>query len=149
MFLGFRGEGERTQPEGEGHLALLNQRYPVRMEDEDGPFAAFRGPGRGEGPQSESPPSLSPRSNREPEGAVLELKGRPGEGEVYRTEARVLPRAGKASAPVTALSPEFRDEVEAVLARQSYPRQHKELVRRYFLALSTGSAAEEAEEDSP
>ena len=149
VFLGFRGEGERTQPEGEGHLALLNQRYPVRMEDEDGPFAAFRGPGRGEGPQSESPPSLSPRSNREPEGAVLELKGRPGEGEVYRTEARVLPRAGKASAPVTALSPEFRDEVEAVLARQSYPRQHKELVRRYFLALSTGSAAEEAEEDSP
>ena len=130
-------------------MALLNARYPVRMENESGPFAAFRGPGRGEGPQSESPPSVSPRSTRPPDETVLELKGRPGDGEVYRTQARVLPRAGKALAPVTALSPEFRDEVEAVLARQSYPRQHKELVRRYFLALSAGSAGEGTGKDSP
>ena len=149
VMLGFRREGEGTPSEGDGSLALLNARYPVRMEDESGPFVAFRGPGRGEGPQSESPPSISPRSTRQPEGAVLELKGRPGEGEVYRSEARVLPRAGKASAPVTALSPEFRDEVEAVLARQGYPRQHKELVRRYFLALSAGSAVEGATENTP
>ena len=149
VLLGFRGEGGGPRSEGDGPLALLNARYPVRMEDESGPFVAFRGPGRGEGPQSESLPSVSPRSKQQPEGAVLEVKGRPGDGEVYRTQARVLPRAGKASAPVEALSPEFRDEVEAVLARQSYPLQHKELVRRYFLALSAGSAAEGATENSP
>ena len=149
VLLGFRGEGEGSRSEGDSPVALLNARYPVRMEDESGPFAAFRGPGRGEGPQSESPPSVSPRSTRPPDETVLELKGRPGDGEVYRTQARVLPRAGKALAPVKALSPEFRDEVEAVLARQSYPRQHKELVRRYFLALSAGSAGEGTGEDSP
>ena len=149
VLLGFRGEGERAPASGDGSLALLNERHPMRLEDESGPFVAFQGPGRGEGPQSESPPSISPRSDRGPEGAVIELKARPGEGDVYRSEARVLPRAGKASAPVEALSPEFRDEVEAVLARQNYPLHHKELVRRYFLALSAGSAGDEREENAP
>ncbi len=151
VLLGYRGEGESSPLEGDGPLALLNARPPVHMdmEEEFGSFVALRGPGRGEGPQSETPPSISPRLSREPEGAVLEVKGRLGEGEVYRSEARVLPRAGKASAPVAELSPQFRHEVEAVLARQSYPLQHKELVRRYFLALSAGSAVVDGAESSP
>ena len=149
VMFGFRGEREGTPAEGDGSLALLNARYPVRIEDESGPFVALQGPGRGEGLQTETPPSISPRSLREPGEAVLEVKGRPGEGAVFRTEARVLPRPGRASAPVTALSPEFRDEVEAVLARQSYPLHHKELVRRYFLALSEGAAGERTAENPP
>ena len=149
VLLGFRGEGEGSPSEGDGTFALVNARYPVRLEDESGPYTALRGPGRGQGLETESLPSVSPRANRQPDGAVLEVKGRPGEGEVFRTEARVLPRASRASASVTALSPEFRDEVEAVLARQSYPLHHKELVRRYFLALSEGTAGERTAENSP
>ena len=150
VLLGFRGEGGEPTPAAEdAALALLNTRHPVRLEDESSPFSALLGPGRGQGLESEALPSLSPRSPREPEGAVLEVKGQPGEGEVFRTEARVLPRAGRASVPLSAVSPEFRDEVEAVLARQSYPLHHKELVRRYFLALSEGRAGAQSAEDPP
>ena len=56
---------------------------------------------------------------------------------------------GRASAPVTTLSPHFRGEVEAVLSRQSYPLHHKELVRRYFLRLSEGTAGGPPAENAP
>lgn len=149
IMLGFRGDREGTPGEDGGALALLATRAPVKPDEDGGPFAAFRGPGRGEGVEPESLPSVSPRSSRKPEEVAMEIKGRPGEGEVFRTEARILPRTGVVSTPAAALSPVFRGDVEAVLARQSYPRRHRELVRRYFLRLSEGSSGDASAEGAP
>ena len=147
--LGFLGDREQAAGEGDGALALLNAQFPVRSDEDAGPFGALRGPGRGEGAQVQSLPSISPRSTRTPDEVALEVKGRPGDGDVYRTEARVLPRAGHVSTPAAALAPEFHGEVEAVLAKQNYPLHQKELVRRYFLRLSQGTVAGRTAEDAP
>ena len=141
--LGFRGErGDGEAGEGEGTLALLNARVPVQPTEDSGPFAALQGAGRGEGMSADTRPRLAPRSLRNPADLALEAPGRAGEGAVYRSAARVLPRAGEVSTPAAALAPVFHGDVEAALARQSYPLRHKELVRRYFLRLSEGAADE-------
>ena len=148
--LGFPGERGNAAERGEGTLALLNARVPVRTDEDAGPFsAALKAPGRGQGIQTPSMPSVSPRSRRTPDEVVLEIKGRPGEGDVYRTEARVLPRAGQVSVPAALLSPEFHGEMEAVLAKQNYPLHQRELVRQYFLRLSQGTSDGRTAKDAP
>ncbi len=149
VLLGFRGDRDGAPGEEGGALALLAARAPVKPDEDGGPFTALRGPGRGEGVEPESLPSLSPRSTRTPGEVALKLEGRPGEGEVFRTEARVLPRPGAVSTPAAALAPVFRGDVEAVLARQSYPLHHKALVRRYFLRLSEGGSGDGRTEHAP
>ena len=148
--LGFPGERGDAADRGDGALALLNARVPVRADEDAGPFsAALKAPGRGMGVQTPSIPSVSPRSRRTPDEVALEIKGRPGEGDVYRTEARVLPRAGQVSIPAALLSPEFHGELEAVLAKQSYPLHQRELVRQYFLRLSQGTSEGRTAKDAP
>ena len=141
LLLGGRGEGAGEPGGGDGPAAWLNARLAGTDDGDVRAFAALRGPGRGHGAEpAERLRSPSPRPVEAPGDVALEVKGRPGEGQVFSTEARVLPRPGRVSVPVTALDPRFHDELETVLARQYYPLRHKALVRRYFLALSEGAA---------
>ena len=105
-------------------------------------YASVRGRGQSSGTQSQSLDSPSPRSLAETSGPVLKPKGQPNEGQVFTTEARVLPRLGQSGIETVTLDPRFHAQLEEVLSKQAYPLHHKELVRRYFLTLSEGAAAE-------
>lgn len=141
LLVGTRGEDGADGDEGEGVFAWLGRRLRGHPGDRADPFVAARAPGRGEGSGSEALRSPSPRSQSEPGEVALRLHGRPGEGHVFATAARVLPRAGPSGLPVQELSPSFRPGIEAVLDEQDYPAHHRELVRRYFLTLSAGAPA--------
>jgi hypothetical protein len=71
-------------------------------------------------------------------GPVLKPESQAREGEVFVTEARVLPKPGRPSVENVAMSSEFSSQVEEVLSKEQYPAHYKELVRRYFLKLSQG-----------
>jgi hypothetical protein len=71
-------------------------------------------------------------------GPVLKPESQAREGEVFVTEARVLPKPGRPSVENVAMSSEFAPQVEEVLSKEQYPAHYKELVRRYFLKLSEG-----------
>ena len=149
LLIGTRGEEDAEAEEGDGVLGWLDRKFRGPHDDEVLPFAASRGPGRGEGPETETLHSPSPRSPSRPGEVAFRLEGRPGEGPVFATEARVLPRAGGSTLPLRELSPSFLPQVEAVMAGQDYPAHHRELVRRYFLALSAGAPVERANGEDP
>jgi len=71
-------------------------------------------------------------------GPVLKPESQTREGEVFVTEARVLPKPGRPSVENVAMSSEFASQVEEVLSKEEYPAHYKEFVRRYFLRLSQG-----------
>lgn len=71
-------------------------------------------------------------------GPVLTPESRAGKGEVFVTEARVLPKASRPSVENVVMSSEFASQLEEVLAKEEYPAHYKEFVRRYFLKLSQG-----------
>ncbi|HSC95506.1 MAG TPA: hypothetical protein VLC73_11080 [Burkholderiales bacterium] len=71
-------------------------------------------------------------------GPLLKPESQAREGEVFVTEARVLPKPGRPSAENVAMSSEFASQVEEVLSKEEYPAHYKEFVRRYFLTLSQG-----------
>ena len=141
LLVGTRGEDDADAAGEEGVFAWLGRHFRGRPGDEADPFVAAHGPGRGEGPGSGPLRSPSPRPRSEPGEVALRLEGRPGEGPVFATGARVLPRGGRPALPVQERSPSFRPGFEAVLDEQDYPARHRELVRRYFLALSEGAPA--------
>ena len=97
----------------------------------------------GSGPPGDS--SVAPERQHAPlrpdsrdTGPVLKPESQARKGEVFVTEARVLPRPGRPSAENVAMSGEFASQVEEVLSKEEYPAHYKEFVRRYFLKLSQG-----------
>lgn len=76
-------------------------------------------------------------------GPVLKPESRASKGEVFVTEARILPKPGRPSVENVAMSSDFAPQVEAVLSRDEYPAHYKEFVRRYFLKLSEGRAPQQ------
>jgi hypothetical protein len=81
-------------------------------------------------------------------GPVLKPESQAGRGEVFVTEARVLPRPGRPSVENVAMSSEFAPQLEEVLSREEYPAHYKEFVRRYFLKLSQGRAPQQQPTDN-
>lgn len=71
--------------------------------------------------------------------AVLKPDAAFGEGEVFVSEARVLPRTGDPEVQERELDPRFRSQMEDVLSKEAWPMHQKAFVRRYFLNLSEGS----------
>jgi hypothetical protein len=71
-------------------------------------------------------------------GPVLKPESQAREGEVFVTEARVLPKPGRPKVENVAMSSEYASQVEEVLSKEQYPAHYKEFVRRYFLKLSQG-----------
>jgi hypothetical protein len=71
-----------------------------------------------------------------PPTAIVQPRSSPGEGEVFVSRARVLPRSAPQVAAPPRLDPDYQAQVEAVLSQQQVPLQQRELVRRYFLNLT-------------
>ena len=108
-------------------------------------------PGRGSGynPQgtSQQPSSFTPPT--ESLDLILKPASRPGEGEVFVSAARVLPRSGQPALTTMELDARFSAQVEEALSKEDYPLHQKELIRRYFLTLSEGVPAEDATAGQP
>ena len=107
--------------------------------------------GMGESPNSGRPGKGPPieelmreRTSRfdVPEGnlVVIQARGQLGEGEVYSTEARVLPQINEATRAPQAVNTEMTEQAEAVMSESRYPPHRKDFLRRYFLNLSEGAA---------
>ncbi len=107
--------------------------------------------GMGESPNSGRPGKGPPieelmreRTSRfdVPEGnlVVIQARGQLGEGEVYSTEARVLPKLNEPTRPPQAVNAAMTEQAEAVMSESSYPPHRKDFLRRYFLNLSEGTA---------
>ena len=73
-------------------------------------------------------------------GPILKPESQARAGEVFVTQARVLPRPTRPNVENVAVSREFASQVEEVLSKEHYPAHLKEFVRRYFLKLSEGRA---------
>jgi len=80
-------------------------------------------------------------------GPTLKPEGRAREGEVFVTEARVLPKKGRPSVENMTMSSEFAPQVEEVLSKEQYPAHYKEFIRRYFLTLSQGRGPQQQPTD--
>ena len=80
-------------------------------------------------------------------GPTLKPEGQAREGEVFVTEARVLPKQGRPSVENMTMSSEFASQVEEVLSREQYPAHYKEFIRRYFLTLSQGRGSQQQPTD--
>jgi hypothetical protein len=80
-------------------------------------------------------------------GPVVKPESQAREGEVFVTEARVLPKPGRPSVENIAMSSEYASQVEEVLSKEQYPAHYKEFVRRYFLNLSQGRVPQQQPTD--
>lgn len=107
--------------------------------------------GMGESPNSGRPGAGPPieeltrqRTSRfdVPEGnlVVIQARGQLGDGEVYSSEARVLPQINEATRAPQAVNTEMTEQAEAVMSESRYPPHRKDFLRRYFLNLSEGAA---------
>ena len=94
-------------------------------------------------------PSFEPGAERG--GVLLKPESRIRDGRVFTSEARVLPRPGRATLETLELDARFTAQVEEVLSKEEYPLHYKEFIRRYFLGLSGGVPDDEgvAEERQP
>jgi hypothetical protein len=81
-------------------------------------------------------------SNRAPgideNGPQLKAQAQIRDGDVFVSEARVLPRAGNVSVDNTRIDAQYTRQLEQVLSNEQYPLHYKEFIRRYFLNLSEG-----------
>jgi len=112
---------------------------------DDGAAAAAGGaPGNARGDSSRL--QAARRAPREVDtGAVLQARGQPGEGGVFQSHARVLPRAGTIGSDTVAMDARFAPQLEAVLSKEHVPAHHKAFIRRYFLTLSESGRSQERE----
>jgi len=102
------------------------------------------GRGSGHNPQGTSGrrlPSFEPGAERG--GLVLKPESQIRDGQVFTSEARVLPRPGRPTVEAVELDTRFTAQVEEVLSKEEYPLHYKEFIRRYFLGLSEGVPSEE------
>ena len=87
------------------------------------------------------------RSDGGESGPVVKPESQARTGDVFVTQARVLPRPTRPDVENMAMSREFASQVEEVLSKDEYPAHYKEFVRRYFLKLSEGRAPEQQPTD--
>ena len=80
-----------------------------------------------------------------PAGRVLAPQGQVHEGESFTSHGQILPRTGRPNVESMEMKTEFATQVEEVLAKDQYPAHYKEFVRRYFLNLSQGMQAPQAQ----
>ena len=96
------------------------------------------GLGFGYGSQgSQQNPSLM-QSETSTNDIVLKPDSQLNEGKVFSSTVQVLPRNNQPQLDTTAVDTEYANQLEAVLTKEHYPLHQKELIRRYFLTLSTG-----------
>jgi len=74
-----------------------------------------------------------------PSGPVLKAQGQLREGEMFVSEGKIRPRAGRPSVENVKMSREFASQMEEVMSKEQYPVHYKEFIRRYFLSLSQGA----------
>ena len=130
---------EAGNGEGEDDFGDLQDVGPMGNSDiDDGVSASLPGAGS----QSRSTPR-APSAARSPEsestGELLRPESQLGKGDVFVSEARVLPRATAPSVEVTAVDARFESQLEAVLSKEDVPLRQKTFIQRYFLNLSEGS----------
>ena len=82
-------------------------------------------------------------------GVVMKPRSQLRQGQVFTSEARVLPRQGRPGAEQMALDPRFAAQMEEVLSKEQYPLHDKEFIRKYFLTLSEGIAADPSRAGEP
>ena len=80
-----------------------------------------------------------------PAGRVLAPQGQVREGESFTSHGQILPRTGRPNVESIKMKAEFATQVEEVLAKDQYPAHYKAFVRRYFLNLSQGMQAPQAQ----
>lgn len=85
------------------------------------------------------------RPDSGPAGRVLAPQGQVREGESFTSHGQVLPRTGRPNVESIEMRAEFATQVEEVLSKDQYPAHYKEFVRRYFLNLSQGMQAPQAQ----
>jgi hypothetical protein len=135
--------GGPPQAGAEGDGGAAREGSDLADADIDG-IADAAGGSRGSAGGSRPAQQAVRRAPRELDtGPVLQARGRPGEGGVLVSQARVLPRAGQAGIDNVELDARFATQVEAVLSKEHYPAHHKEFIRRYFLSLSEGQRSQE------
>jgi len=85
------------------------------------------------------------RPDSGPAGRVLAPQGQVREGESFTSHGQVQPRTGRPNVESIEMRAEFATQVEEVLSKDQYPAHYKEFVRRYFLNLSQGMQAPQAQ----
>ena len=147
---GRQGEAPGTASnQGEGRMGARrgDDGGPTRSKKEGDPTtgdgSGFSPDGTSRGRQSRGPTGTEPR------GQIIKPEARLGEGLVFRSEARVLPRAGQPTVEAVELDPSYAAQLEGVLAKEVFPLHYKEFIRRYFLALSEGVHADPSPDRAP
>ena len=77
-------------------------------------------------------------------GPQLKAQAQIRDGDVFVSDARVVPRAGKATTTNTQVDARYSQQLEQVLSNEQYPLHYKEFIRRYFLSISEGGRAPQA-----
>ena len=99
--------------------------------------AAGLGSGYGPYGNQQNPATLATGSHNS--GVVLKPESQIGDGKIFTSPVQVLPRNNQPQLDTAELAPEYAQQLETVLAKEHYPLHQKELIRRYFLTLSTGT----------
>lgn len=144
---GADADGEGAGEGSADALAGRSDRAPADAGDDGAglagePAGGTPGPGSAE-QRARSAPSLPPGAD----GAVLRPEAQPRAGEVFRAEARVLPRSGTPRVAEATVDVRHQRQLEAALAREDYPWHRKEYLRRYFLGLGAGLDGDAAGSD--
>ncbi len=133
------------EEENRGAGSTANAGMDRRLDGETGHEAARSSQRDSSSGADRRPSPFSPESGSS--GPLLKPESQAREGEVYTSQARVLPGLARPSVENIELKREFASQVEEVLSREHYPAHYKEFIRRYFLALSRG--ATDAREQPP
>ena len=72
---------------------------------------------------------------------VISPRGQLGEGEVFSSQARVLPESNTPLLERREVSADYRAQLESVMSEGAYPPHRKAFLRRYFLNISEGANA--------
>lgn len=133
-------ESEAPQPfDGEGQV---EGEAPDLPSDDFGEGEAGRGQRPGNSVPSDrfvQTPEATTRDNGSGATVTIVARGQLGEGEVYSSQVRVMPRLPDAVSERQAMASNFVAQAEAVMSEQGYPPHRKAFLRRYFLNLSEGA----------
>jgi hypothetical protein len=104
--------------------------------------------GSGGAPGSSMPPDRNnsraramPAPSESGATVVISPRGQLGEGEVFSSQARVLPESNTPLLERREVSADYRAQLESVMSEGAYPPHRKAFLRRYFLNISEGANA--------
>ncbi|NKC12704.1 MAG: hypothetical protein GKR94_11030 [Gammaproteobacteria bacterium] len=129
--------GGRKQAAGEAAAGGMLGEEDMAQGDA-GSFA----PGRGNAEADRTAAAATDLTN--PGGEVIKPEGRYGEGQVFQSWVRALPRLDKPTLAPAAVSGPLRAQLEAVLSKEQVPAHRKEVIRKYFLALTQPNTEQDA-----